>query len=153
MKKLAFALLLIVLPMAGCSCDNEVDQAAVNSFAASANINLPPQPAKVVDSSTASCGDFPRSEDDGSVQSRYAVCKNASTGDCYIKTLYPRPNQGCDPEFGKFRTGNPKCFTYLSDIHEMGGDKIEQSQTAYRTEDKCELTTPEFFAAVMKARK
>lgn len=158
MKKLLFGVLMVVLPMAGCGCGEEFDEDAATAQmqqekdAFDASLEAGANGAVVVGDATdlTVCGEFEAGKyDEALVESKYAVCVDASTGACYIKTFYPRPKPGCDLQFGTYRNGNPACFDWINNIHAMDGKLTAESQTEYRPGDTCGLTTEAYFRGKM----
>jgi hypothetical protein len=97
------------------------------------------------------CGDFPRSSGDGGPTSRYFVCRNINTGDCYYKTSYFEQIKGCDPKFSDDNPyGNEECFQSLVDVYNFSGTLLEKGKDIYRAEDNCANTAQQYFEAKIK---
>ncbi|MFA5175493.1 MAG: hypothetical protein WC430_03725 [Patescibacteria group bacterium] len=97
------------------------------------------------------CGDFPRSSNDGGPTSRYFVCRNINTGNCYYKTSYFEQINGCDPKFsGDNPYGNEECFQSLVDVYNFSGTLLEKGKDGYQAEDNCANTTQQYFEAKIK---
>ncbi len=99
----------------------------------------------------AACGFFPQVSGDGGPTSRYFVCRNVNTGDCYYKTSYFQQIKGCDPKFSDDNPyGNEKCFQNLIDIYNFSGTLVEKGKSSYRTEDNCAVTEQKYFESKTK---
>jgi len=97
------------------------------------------------------CGDFTRSSGDGGPTSRYFVCRNINTGDCYYKTSYFEQIKGCDPKFSDDNPyGNEECFKNLVDVYDFNGNLIEKGKDDYRAEDSCANTEQQYFESKIK---
>ncbi len=97
------------------------------------------------------CGDVPRVSGDGGPTSRYAVCRNKDTGDCYYKTSYMKQIDGCDPAFSDENPyGNDECFTSVEDVYQFSGALLEKEKQQYRSEDTCVLTEQQYVESKIK---
>jgi len=149
MKMKLAAMFLGVLVIAGCSCSGETNDNLEAEEARYGGENGGPA-MNANPTSLEPCGEFePATYDDAVVVSRYAVCRNASDGTCYIKTHYPVPKQGCDLKFGQFQNGDPACFDWIHNIHDnkTGEQFGPQSLKEYREGDTCGWTTEAYFRA------
>ena len=99
----------------------------------------------------AACGTFPRTTGDGGPTSRYFVCRNTNTGDCYYKTSYFEQIEGCDPKFSDNNPyGNAECIKDLVDVYNFNGNLLEKGRNIYRPEDGCANTEQKYFESKIK---
>ncbi len=97
------------------------------------------------------CGDFPRTSGDGGPTSRYSVCRNINTGECYYKTSYVEQIKGCDSKFSDDNPyGNDECFKGLVDVYSFNGSIFEKGKESYRPEDSCANTEQKYFESKIK---
>lgn len=133
MKKIAVLTLLIslmIIGLAGCKTD-QTEEAQ------------PPADRGISKSDLSVCGDFPRSIGDGGPTTRYSVCLDIATGNCFYKKAYQQPIEGCDPEISDENPyGNDECFETVTDTYNADG----KSDTAFiGKKANCQMTTQDYF--------
>lgn len=105
------------------------------------------QPEKITkEFDISKCGDFPFSSGDGGPGSKYMVCINKKSGECFYRKAFDKLIEGCDPEFDKYFYGKEECFESDNEDYDFTGKLI-------KTENKdieCKATIQSYFESKVK---
>ncbi len=125
-----------IIFLSGCSMATPKTQDKSNP------IDNKPTPVTQDYTDLSACGDFPTSTGDGGPTSRFHVCRDASSGQCYYKKTYQEQISDCDPEFDKYDYGKDECFKSKTAFYSANDNSVQRTENG---NDNCAITTQSYF--------
>ncbi len=98
-------------------------------------------------SDLSACGNFPAASSDSGPTTRYSVCRNSESGECYYRKGYYEQISGCDPEFEKNPYGKEECFMSKVALFSVEGKVLNNKENP---KDTCAPTTQKYFESKVK---